>query len=119
MTLPLDPPLVGGDSLAEDATPTHRDVTELEYQRDRALLELSWYLCHRMGHRPEYRDIRLVARAGDWHHDIDRDFADLIVASDGLPTITRWERIPGGRVRFAGSEPLSIGGQQSLPVLGC
>lgn len=92
------------ESLAEFANRRCRPDAYRQYEYERTLLDLRWCLYRKLGGTPEYRDLRLLARVGDWRNEADCAFADCVVASGMLPRV-RWERIPDGRIRFAGLLP--------------
>ena len=92
------------ESLAEFAGRCSRPDVDRQYEYERALLDLRWCLYRKLGGTPEYRDLRLLARVGDWRNEADCAFADCVATSGKLPRV-RWERIPDGRILFAGLLP--------------
>ena len=89
------------ESLMQSVSRCYRQDAHRQSDYERALLDLRWCIYRKLGGMPEYRDLRLLARVGDWRNEADCAFADRVVSSGRLPGV-RWERIPDGRIRFAG-----------------
>ena len=92
------------ESLAEFASRCCPQDVDFQSDYERAVLDLRWCLYRKLGGTPEYRDLRLLARVGDWRNEADCTFAHWVTASGKLPCL-RWERVPDGRIRFAGMLP--------------